>query len=149
MNLLSKTLKLAVVAGLGLGLAALCFWTMEGLDRPAHANVVPRESVDIKPGSEPNSINLKSKGVIPVAILSSPDFDATFVDPVTVVFAGASPLRWAVEDVDGDGFLDLVLHYRTQETDIVPGDIEACVTGHLFDGVPIQGCDSVGTVPGA
>ena len=31
--------------------------------------------IDIKPGSFPNSINLKGKGVIPVAILSTTTFD--------------------------------------------------------------------------
>lgn len=37
--------------------------------------------IDIKPGSDPNSINLKSKGVIPVAILTTDDFDAADVAP--------------------------------------------------------------------
>jgi len=37
-------------------------------------------AIDIKPGSDPNAINLGSKGVIPVAILSSLDFDATEVN---------------------------------------------------------------------
>jgi len=43
-------------------------------------------SCDIKPGSDPNSINPKSKGVIPVAILTTPDFDASTVDPTSVMF---------------------------------------------------------------
>lgn len=33
-------------------------------------------TVDIKPGSTPNSINLKSRGVVPVAVLTTGDFDA-------------------------------------------------------------------------
>jgi hypothetical protein len=37
--------------------------------------------IDIKPGSFPNSINPQSKGVIPVAILTTDTFDATTVDP--------------------------------------------------------------------
>jgi hypothetical protein len=36
--------------------------------------------IDIKPGSDPNSINLGSRGTVPVAILSTQDFDATTVD---------------------------------------------------------------------
>jgi hypothetical protein len=100
-------------------------------------------NIDIKPGSYPNSINLKSKGVIPVAILTSEDFDATTVDPDTVVFADASPVQYAVEDVDHDGDHDLILHFRTQETNIAPGDTEACLIGETYDGVSIAGCDSV------
>ena len=41
-------------------------------------------SVDIKPGSHINRINTRSKGVIPVAILTTDSFDATTVDVSTV-----------------------------------------------------------------
>ena len=110
--------------------------------------------IDIKPGDFPNSINLKNKGVIPVAILTtsteageSVDFDATTVDPETVVFAGAAPLKWALEDVDFDGDMDMILHFATQDTDIIPGDTEATLTGQTLGGVSITGTDSVRTVP--
>jgi len=103
--------------------------------------------IDIRPGSYPNSINLKSRGVIPVALLSTEDFDASTVDAVTVVFAGASQIHHAVEDLDRDGDDDLILHFKTQETNLASGDTEACLTGQTRDGMPIQGCDSVRTVP--
>jgi len=107
--------------------------------------------IDIKPGSFPNSINLKSKGVIPVAILTTDAFDALSVDAATVAFGpdGASPAHEDVhiEDVDYDGDLDMVLHFKTQETGIAAGDTEATLTGQTLDGVPIVGSDSVRTVP--
>jgi hypothetical protein len=74
--------------------------------------------IDVKPGSDPNSINLASKGVIAVAIFTTDDFDASQVDASTVVFAGASAVHSALEDVDGDGDLDMVLHFRVQDTNL-------------------------------
>lgn len=85
--------------------------------------------------------------MIPVAILSDADFDATTVDPDTVQFgpAGAeyNHRRTHVKDADDDGDLDLVMHFRTQNTGIQLGDTEACLTGATLDGTPILGCDSV------
>ena len=103
--------------------------------------------IDIKPGSDPNSINLKSKGVIPVAILTTENFDASTVDPETVMFEGANPVRWAMEDVDGDGDLDMILHFRTQEVGLMESDTEATITGKTMDGISIHGTDSVSIVP--
>ncbi len=103
--------------------------------------------IDIKPCSLPNSINLKSKGKVPVAILTTDDFDASTVDPVSIEFTGASPLKWHLQDVDFDGDIDLVLHFKTQELDLTEDSSEATLTGETFDFQLIQGTDSVRIVP--
>jgi outer membrane protein assembly factor BamB len=100
--------------------------------------------IDIKPGSDPNSINLKSRGVVPVAVLTTDDFDASSVDPDTVLFAEASPLRWTLEDVDGDGDVDLLFHFKTQELNL---NENSTLAGETFDGMQIEGTDTVNIVP--
>jgi hypothetical protein len=92
--------------------------------------------IDVKPASWPNPLNLKGKGVLPVAICGTEDFDVMTVDPETVrltlegVMAEVPPLRWGWEDVatpytggdpygghdyGADGYLDLTLKFKTQE----------------------------------
>jgi hypothetical protein len=104
-------------------------------------------SIDIKPGSYPNSINLKSKGKVPVAILTTDDFDAYDVDPVTCAFAGADPLRWKMEDVDNDGDYDMLFHFKTRELQLIKISTEATLEGETYDETPIVGTDSVNIVP--
>lgn len=101
--------------------------------------------VDIKPGSDVNPINLKSKGVIPVAILSTSSFDASKVETSSVKFgpSGANSTQNSLEDVNGDGRIDLVLHFRTQATGIRGKDTNACLTGETTSGTPLDGCDSI------
>ena len=108
--------------------------------------------VDIKPNNVVNSINPGSGGLIPVAILGSETFDVADVDVTTLAFGVPDccpgPAHDGhLQDVNDDGLTDLVLHFRTQETGISAGDTLACLTGELFDGLPIEGCDTIRTVP--
>lgn len=125
--------------------------------------------VDIKPTSCPNPLNVKSRGVLPVAILGTASFDVSEVDPSSVTLEGVSPLRWNHEDVatpfepfvgkeesddcttaGPDGFMDLTLKFDTQEVvaaldpDPVDGETRVLsVAGELTDGREFQGEDVV------
>jgi hypothetical protein len=109
--------------------------------------------MDIKPDSEPNPINLNARGVLPVAVFSSETFDATQIDPATVLLAGApvavtggKNAKWMAhaEDVDGDGLLDLMLQFDNQLLD--PTQLQdgiAILTGATYDGDEIEGQDDI------
>lgn len=112
-------------------------------------------TIDIKPGSFPNSINLGSAGVIPVAILSSNTFDATQVDPMTIDLMGASvklvgkslkPLCH-VEDVNSDSLADLLCQVYTYDFLVQPGADTATLKAMTFAGIWVWGQDSIEIVP--
>jgi hypothetical protein len=140
-------------------------WEVTVPECPVPAIEVP---VDIKPQSCRNPLNVKSKGVLPVAILGTASFDVTQVDVATVQLEGVPPLRWEFEDVatpfvpfvgkqdafdctdeGADGFLDLALKFNKQAIiqalgPVNDGDVVvATLTGQLLDGTPIVGEDVV------
>jgi len=126
-------------------------------------------AVDIKPGSCPNLLNLKSQGVLPVAILGSEDFDVSMIDTFSIRLEDVAAIRGSYEDVaaavvDGsececnaggpDGYIDLTLKFRTQEIveelimnrpdELAKGQTLALtLIGELFDGTGIEGTDCV------
>ena len=131
-------------------------------------------AINIKPGSFTNPLNLKSNGVIPVAVLTTEAgeydlplaFDATEIDPLSARFGplavvtagGGAPeaharghLEDAVERSDEttrDGDLDMVLHFRTQLSALSGSETEVCVRGTFGPNDWLfQGCDIVTFVP--
>jgi hypothetical protein len=117
-------------------------------------------SIDIKPGSSDNPINLNmdSDARIPVAVLSTASFDATMIDPSTVTLASVNvaakkngSIFASREDVNGDGLTDLVLHFLRSDL-IGNGDLNSQSTvllllGDLIDGRQVTGKDAVRPIP--
>jgi hypothetical protein len=106
--------------------------------------------IDITPGSFPNAINPRSPGLIAVAILTNEDFYAQTVDPQTVRFGKtgteASAVQAALHDIDGDGTLDLLLHFRIPDTGIQCRDTSASFNGYTTSGQVLRGSASLETV---
>jgi hypothetical protein len=109
--------------------------------------------IDIKPGSDPNCLNSNSHGVIPVALLGSNEFNASTIDPSSIVLEGAgvrikgkSGNAGSLEDVNGDGFLDLVVQIVDEGT-IVSGTTDATLAGYTFGGDILIGADTICVQP--
>ncbi len=112
--------------------------------------------LDVKPGAFPNRVHPGSRGVIPVAVLTTDStdnaevFDATTIDPSAVLFGAtgqeASPSSFAVEDVDGDGDSDMSLRFDTRDSGIGCGDQEVRISGFTVDGRRFEGVDAIVTV---
>ena len=114
-------------------------------------------NVDIRPGEAPNPVNLKARGLIPVAVVSTGVFDATTIDTATVrlgdplLGATATAERGAIEDVDGDGRLDGVFLFSVQAL-VAGGALDTASTaavlrGKTVGGLSLIGRDSVKIVP--
>lgn len=110
--------------------------------------------VDVKPGDDVNPINPKSPGTIPVAILGSADFDVAEIDPYSLSFAGLAVrvlpngrAQCSFEDVNGDGYIDLVCQFLNDRSAWFPGMTTAALTGSLWDDTAIQGSDQIRLVP--
>ena len=122
--------------------------------------VVDVVRLDVKPGEQPNSINLRSNGNTPVAVLTTRDFDARTIDTSNLsrlrfgdvrLTARVTPTRSKLEDVDGDGDLDLLLFFSTREIAdrgaLVADSTLAELTGFTRTGQAFVGTDSVQIVP--
>jgi uncharacterized repeat protein (TIGR01451 family) len=133
--------------------------------------------LNIKPGSDPNSLNPDDRGVISVAVLTTLageygtplSFDAAAIDSASVRF-GPRDVVWAesggasivhkaghledsleLDEISYDGDQDMVFHFRVRNTGIEAGEVEACIKGEWIDAAgsvhKFFGCDAVRTVP--
>lgn len=113
--------------------------------------VVVGVEIDIKPGSDPNCFNNDGNGVIPVAILGSETFDVNQIDPYSVTLEGmavkmvgkADRALSHIEDVNDDGFDDLVVQIQDENGIFEPGIGEAIIMGLLEDGRNFEGSDYI------
>ena len=82
-----------------------------------------------------------------VAIFGSQSFDVDAIDTGALAFAdGAAPPTHRQgphpSDLNGDGWKDLLGHYRIQASGIAAGDELACLRWHLRDGIPYESCSA-------
>jgi len=106
-------------------------------------------AIDVVPGDASNVLIAGSDEGIPVALLSSPEFDATEVEPATLVLAGAPVARGANQrpfsqlmDVDEDGRLDLLVQFPARAVS-PEADGTVRLRGRSESGQELEGIDVV------
>ncbi|NNE84470.1 MAG: hypothetical protein HKN28_10925 [Alphaproteobacteria bacterium] len=113
-------------------------------------------TIDVKPNTDPNDINLSAGGVVPVAIFSTETFDAPDeVDPSSVLLAGAHArtvgngrrTQCSSKLINGDELSDLICKFSIAELFLADGQSTVTLSALTFDGVEIQGEDSISIVP--
>jgi len=110
--------------------------------------------IDIMPGNGSNEINLNRTRKIPVAILSTPDFNATStVDQTSLTFGPTGDEESFLscarrqKDINGDGLIDLVCQFSTKVVDFQCGDMEGVLKGKTIEGKYFEGRQSVSITP--
>jgi len=128
-------------------------------------NICLPVTVWIKGQNGNNPFNLGSNGVLPVVIPTTEHFDAVAeLDPDTLkigtyvfdsagveVFDGVGIVKSSIEDQDGDGDLDVVVHFDTQSIVALPGvdenTTELRFAGETYLGMCVEGVDMIKIVP--
>jgi hypothetical protein len=118
--------------------------------------LVQQVIIDVKPGSgDVAPVNLKARGTIPVALLSSEEFNAldVKVDVKTLTFGRIGTeesLRKCGkggEDVNRDGRPDLVCHFENQAAAFTEDDDRAMLRGITNAGTPFEGYGMLKVIP--
>jgi len=109
--------------------------------------VAKEVEIDVKPRSEDNVIHSIKHGILPVAILTTPDFDAGNVDVLTIKAGSGQttpfPKKALKIDVDKDGDRDFLILFRIKDLSLLETDTEICLSGETNGDIPIKGCDKI------
>ncbi len=118
---------------------------------------VEQVEIDIKPGSDPSSVNCKNlKGNVPVAIFGSDNFDVIDIEIVSMNLVGLDPIQvfevhdeLHIDDLNDDGFDDAVLHLDKAEVCEATEDaplketVVVELTGQTTDGTEFAGTGDI------
>ncbi|MGQ0735671.1 MAG: hypothetical protein ACT4QD_18710 [Acidobacteriota bacterium] len=104
-------------------------------------------TIDVKPGDTPTTLEPNRQGMVPVAILSSAQFDATSIDTTTIRL-GPTGTEAGVErsnrdDVNRDKRIDLMLLIRVQELKLKCGDTAIRLKAKTTDGRDVEGSEAL------
>jgi len=110
-------------------------------------------AIDIRPGSDVKMIERTASGALPIAILGSETVDVKRLDLTTIALAGApavaqrnGTLQGTLDDVNHDGFADLLVEIDVTRLQLSPADTTAVLRVLDFAGTMYQGADTVRVV---
>lgn len=119
-------------------------------------NFIPVNILIKAPAAPPAPMNPGDRGTVPVAILGSGTFDASTVDASSLLLGPGDASVFSpgnsggsqsnLEDVNGDGFPDMVVHFRNQQIGYQCGSMSLLLTGKTTTGTPIRGSETIQTV---
>ena len=114
-------------------------------------------AINIKPGDDTNTINIRKGITVPVAILSSNDFDAPTdveVNRLSLTFGPTGDEQSLLccqyrkpKDVNGDGLKDLVCQFSIKDAGFTCSDAEGILKGTTVTGTLFEGSQNVLIVP--
>jgi hypothetical protein len=109
-----------------------------------------RVLIDVAPGDSPTVLEAGRGGLLPVAVLSTAQFDAASVDPATALFGpagkGVEAVRAVTEDVDRDGRMDVMLLVRVTDLELTCGEVVLHLTAQTRAGARVEGSETVTVV---
>lgn len=110
--------------------------------------------LDIRPASCPNTLNTRSHGKLPAALLGTAGLDPLDIDPASIRLAGVAPRRIGLTDVASpvapytgrttctaarpDGRLDLTLEFDTQALTRALRALNGPLHNHQIVAVPLE-----------
>jgi hypothetical protein len=101
----------------------------------------------IYPSIVADTLRQNTAGVIPIAILSSKNFDSRKIDPATLLIAAPALNLFGTsndatgceeQDIDGDGLVDLVCQFQVSRINVKAGASLAELQGQTVDGTGVR-----------
>jgi hypothetical protein len=128
---------------------AVSFFAMAVHDGDIGASVPEHVAVDIRLWNRRNPMTYRTRGILPVSILSTEDFDAPdLIDQRSLTFGATGHEKSLAfcdprpKDVNRDGSKDdLICYFYIDKARFKCGNAVGVLKGETFDGTPIEGKD--------